>query len=199
MSSINRSKDVLMKILLVRHAPAEDPDSFIEAGGIDADRPLTQKGRRKMKRSVRGLRKVLPRCSMILTSPLIRARQTAVLLAESLSIPVIEVDALAPAAGAMEALKWLSRLQASQKKASKKKGVIIVVGHEPQLGRLLGALLTGTPRSVLKLKKCSATLVACNLGRIKSGELLWSITGKQLRQLAKVTPGSVDRALRLAA
>ena len=188
-----------MKILLVRHAPAEDSTAFTADGGLDAERPLTQKGRRKMKRSIKGLRKILPRCSMVVTSPLIRARQTAGILAESLSLPVIEADAFTPATGAMEALKWLSKLQVSQKKAGREKGVIIVVGHEPQLGRLVGALLTGTPRSVVKLKKCSATLLDCNLGQIRSGRLLWSATGKQLRVLAKVKPRSADRVFKLAA
>ncbi len=179
-----------MKILLVRHAQAENADCLRQDSASDNLRPLTAEGRRKMEKSVKGLKKVLPRGSVIVTSPLTRARQTADVLAEGLRLPVIEADVLNPAAGVEKVLAWLSSHKAQRSKGSqeKSKGVIVLVGHEPQLGRLLGYLLTGTRRSIMKLKKGSATLVTCKLGQVRSARMHWSLTGKQLRQVAKRKP-----------
>lgn len=179
-----------MKILLVRHAAAEDSTAFIQNGGSDSARPLTEAGRKKMEKAIKGLRKILPRGSVIVSSPVLRARQTADLLAASLSLPVIETEVLNPASGVENVLKWLESHKSRRRLAGAdaKKGVLVLVGHEPQLGRLLGYLLTGTRRSILKLKKGSATLVSCKLGQVRSAQLLWSLTGKQLRQVAKRKP-----------
>ena len=179
-----------MKILLVRHAVAEDRTAFEQSGGVDSARPLTPEGRRKMVKAVKGLKKVLPRTAVIVSSPILRARQTADLLAESLSLPVVEADVLNPAAGVEKVMKWLEAHQSKNRKGSadKRKGVVVLVGHEPQLSHLLGYLLTGSRRSIIKLKKGSATLVSCKLGQVRSAQMHWSLTSKQLRQVAKRKP-----------
>lgn len=174
-----------MKILLVRHAIAEDPRAFRSKGRGDRLRPLTADGRMKMLKAARGLKKVLPRTSAIVSSPFVRARETAQLLGRSFSLPVEENALLEPSGGVEKVMRWLEAEQARRKDGALKKGVIVLVGHEPQLGHLLGYLLTGSRRSIIKLKKGSATLVSCKLGPIRSGRVLWSLTGKQLRQVAK--------------
>ena len=184
-----------MKILLLRHAVAEDRAVFEQKGEIDRLRPLTDAGRQKMTKAVKGLKKVLPRTTTIVSSPYLRARQTADLLAESLSIPVVESDVLCPSCGVDRVMRWLESQQATRKGSRDKKGLIVLVGHEPQLSHLLGYLLTGSRRSIIKLKKGSATLVSCKLGQVRSGKMLWSLTAKQLRQVAKRRPPRTEPAL----
>ena len=64
-----------MQVYLLRHAIAEplDPERY----PVDADRPLTGSGARRMARAARGLRSLGLRFDLVLTSPLVRARQTA--------------------------------------------------------------------------------------------------------------------------
>ncbi|MBK9951473.1 MAG: histidine phosphatase family protein [Candidatus Competibacteraceae bacterium] len=65
-----------MKLLLVRHAIAEDAESDGFAGGADARRPLTEAGRKKMRKGANRLRSQLERIDVLACSPLVRARET---------------------------------------------------------------------------------------------------------------------------
>ena len=71
-----------MELYLVRHAIAED-----RADAGDDERALTEAGRAKMIRATQGLRKLKVRPDLILTSPLRRARETAEILAQGLTVP----------------------------------------------------------------------------------------------------------------
>ena len=66
-----------MRLLVIRHAVAEERDAFAVTGQPDARRPLTDDGRTKMKAGARGLRGIVPRLNVLATSPLLRAAQTA--------------------------------------------------------------------------------------------------------------------------
>src|SRR5882724_2462532 len=66
-----------VRLLVVRHAIAEDPAVFAATGRSDAERPLTEKGRRRMRRVARGLKKLVPAIDGLATSPLVRAVETA--------------------------------------------------------------------------------------------------------------------------
>ena len=66
-----------MDLLIVRHGVAEDKEAFAETGKSDDERPLTDKGRKKMKRVSRGLRAIIPDIGLLVTSPLARAHETA--------------------------------------------------------------------------------------------------------------------------
>ena len=66
-----------MKLLLVRHAIAEDAESFAVTGGTDALRPLTEVGRRKMRKGTNRLRTQIDRIDVLACSPRVRARETA--------------------------------------------------------------------------------------------------------------------------
>src|SRR5688572_12751622 len=72
-----------MELLLVRHAIAKDRVSFALTKRPDTERPLTDHGRKKFKRSLKGLTRVAPRIDIIAASPYKRARQTADLLAKA--------------------------------------------------------------------------------------------------------------------
>ena len=70
-----------MKLLLVRHAIAEDRREFEATGRDDALRPLTAEGREKMREAALGLRTVVPSIDVLATSPLVRAADTAGIIA----------------------------------------------------------------------------------------------------------------------
>lgn len=70
-----------MQVLVVRHAIAEQQEEFARTGKDDSQRPLTDDGRRKVRRGAAGLRAVVPAIDVLATSPLLRAVQTAEILA----------------------------------------------------------------------------------------------------------------------
>jgi len=84
------------QLYVIRHAVAED----VAADGDDHARPLTRKGSRRFARLVQRLARAGMAVDLIATSPLVRTRQTAEILAEELAgqPPVVVVDALAPPA-----------------------------------------------------------------------------------------------------
>ena len=115
-----------MDLLLWRHADAEP-------GARDLERDLTAKGRKQAKRVADWLREWLPRETRVLASPANRARQTAEALTKSFATDA----ALAPGSGADQVLAaagWPDE-----------DGAVLIVGHQPTLGRAAALALTGTP------------------------------------------------------
>ena len=88
-----------MKLLLLRHAVAEDRATFAASGKEDRLRPLTEEGRKKMRRIGDALAGLLPELALIATSPYTRARESAEILARAFpERPVLsEIAELAPA------------------------------------------------------------------------------------------------------
>ena len=125
-----------MKLLVVRHAPAEDRAAWARRGRDDASRPLTPEGRRKMREAARGIATLVGPPQALATSPLVRARQTADVLARALRIRVVEeLDALEPGRRPEALLGWL--------RGNGRRALAAVVGHEPHLGGLVSWLLAG--------------------------------------------------------
>lgn len=117
-----------MELLLWRHCEAEP-------GEPDLGRALTGKGEKQARRMAAWLHAHLPDSARILSSPAQRSQQTAKALAELAPRKVKTVDALAPGASAEEilcAVRWPDA-----------KSVVVVVGHQPTLGRLASRLLSG--------------------------------------------------------
>jgi len=133
-----------MEIWILRHAKAEDGGP----GTPDEERELTPGGHETMRSVARAIARLEPKLDAILTSPLVRARQTAEPVARVLSLEdeVIETDALVPDADPKEILREIG------KKGFKR---AMVVGHMPHLGRLLGYLLTGRRDSAIDIKKAA--------------------------------------------
>lgn len=166
-----------MRVYIIRHAIAVNRD----APGVtdDASRELTREGITKWRRSVRGLAKLEIELDRIFTSPFLRARQTAEILAESLprAGAVRTSRALAPGGAADQVLATLARHGTLQNVAA--------VGHEPDLSLLAGRLLTGHDGSLLRLKKGGVACIELeNLDPLVPGELLWLLTPRQLRAMA---------------
>lgn len=141
-----------MKLLVIRHAIAEDRDAFAVTGQPDGRRPLTDEGRKKMKGAVRGLKTVVPRLNVLATSPLLRAAQTAEIVSQAYGgIEARTVDELSPERRPDELLGWLRGHQLGD--------TVAIVGHEPHLGFLVGWLLTGRNDSFVDFKKGGAVLL----------------------------------------
>ena len=97
-----------MQLLIIRHAIAEDRDHWALSGHPDAERPLTGDGKRRMKRGAAGLRALVPRIDALATSPLVRAHDTATIVAREYGGMAMEiVTELAPERGADDLLPWL--------------------------------------------------------------------------------------------
>lgn len=186
-----------MRVLLVRHAVAVDRLAF---EGADADRPLTPEGARRFRRAARALAARVPEISVIASSSLRRARETADLLAEALpeSADRVELGALEPDARPSAAVAWLKSLEPSSSLRSPEPArsrkspsprlepsAVAMIGHEPQLSRLEAWLLVGRERPISVFKKGGAALLDLPV-RVAAGRaaLLWHLTASQLRDLA---------------
>jgi phosphohistidine phosphatase len=113
-----------MELILWRHADAED-------GAPDLERRLTKKGRKQAARVAEWLSERLPEDHVVLTSPAARARETA----EALTAKAKVVDQLAPGASPKKILQAAGWPDAG--------GTVIVVGHQPDLGRAIAHLVSG--------------------------------------------------------
>lgn len=114
-----------MDLILWRHADAAE-------GGRDLDRKLTAKGRKQAERVAEWLTARMPARTRVIVSPARRARETADALGSKYKI----VDRLAPGASVaaiVEAAGWPDG-----------KGAVLVIGHQPDLGKAAASLLAGT-------------------------------------------------------
>jgi phosphohistidine phosphatase len=169
-----------MRLLLIRHAIAEEREDFARTGKDDQLRPLTDEGRKKMKQAARGLRRQVPQIDLLATSPLTRAAQTGAILDSVYGdLEEVEVEELAPDTSPVAFLSWLR--QQSHKTAD----TVAVVGHEPSISLILSWLLTGGERRLFSFRKGGACLVEFT-GEVGAGTatLLWALTPAQLRELA---------------
>ena len=167
-----------MQVLIIRHAPAEDRNEFARSGKSDDLRPLSANGKKKMVDNVRGLQTTVTDIHSILTSPLIRAQQTADFLAEVYPNSQREIlPALAPLGSPSEVLEYLQSHADTTH-------TIALVGHEPDLGELVTWLVSGHTDIWLPLKKGSACLLEFS-DRVEAGEakFCWLLRPKQLRNL----------------
>jgi phosphohistidine phosphatase len=137
-----------MILYVVRHAAAADR----EAPKTDAERPLTDEGIARMKTVARGLARIGIVPAAIYTSPLLRARQTAAIVAKALGkgASVKDCDALSPGRDAAEVIEFLRRNPVES---------AAVVGHEPQLGDLVSLLVAGSAAPVVDMKKAAVSCI----------------------------------------
>lgn len=166
-----------MRVLLVRHAIAEDRAVWAERSTDDGLRPLTADGREKMKRAARGLATLEPKIALLATSPLVRARETAEILARAWGgIEPVETPLLGPG-GTPEALgAWLGRQRPA--------GTAVLVGHEPDLGEIAACWLCGREAHFLAFKKGGAALLEFAAApKEGAGVLQWLLAPAQLRSL----------------
>ena len=162
------------ELYLVRHAvAAERGDEWPD----DTKRPLTANGVSRFRDVVDGLAWFGVGVDEIFTSPLVRARQTADILASRLPDrpPVKIVDELAPGHEAGQVIAELA------KRAKRRR--VAIVGHEPELGELAAALV-GAPRALPFRKGGVCRIDVDGLGSSRAGTLIWFLPPKILRKAA---------------
>jgi phosphohistidine phosphatase len=166
-----------MKLLLIRHAIAEEREDFARTGKDDRLRPLTEEGRKRMKQGARALQEMVPEIDLLATSPLTRAAQTAAILDSVYGdLKEVEIKELSPEATPESFLRWLRKQKAA---------TLAAVGHEPSLSLIVSWLLTGNERRIIAMRKGGACLLDFP-GEIGAGRatLLWALTPGLLRALA---------------
>ena len=154
-----------MEIFLVRHGVAVDRES----DGPDASRPLTNKGRRRFRKTARSLARLGCKLDLILTSPLVRAVQTAEILAgETKHGEVAVLEELDPKFEVADLLKALA------KRANGSRSVALV-GHDPQLSSVLAALAGVEVESLDVKKGAIVRLEARSPSQRGSAAAIWSL------------------------
>ena len=155
-----------MKIYFLRHGVAVEPEDW---KGNDYDRPLTSDGRERMAAEAKAIRKMDLRINAILTSPLIRAKETADIVAGELNLVSKEDDRLG---GDFD----VSTLEDLLKDHIGLKALMLV-GHEPSMSSVIGRLI-GVAR--LDLKKGALACVELPDASTRTGELHFLIQSKAL-------------------
>lgn len=166
-----------MRVLLIRHAIAQDREEFARSHKSDDARPLTPKGRRRMAAAAQGVRALVPSIDVIASSPLKRAVETAEILARAYNGNGVErLEALAPAGSAEHALEWL-RTHADAT-------CVAMVGHEPDLSELASYLLLDAVAPLFAFKKGGACLLEFSR-TIEAGDAMlhWLLQPNHLRAL----------------
>ena len=165
-----------MELYLIRHGIAvdrEDPNC-----PPDTERPLTPKGMKRSHAAALGLRALDVKPGAVLTSPWLRAVQTAEIFCETIGYPskkIIRTDALKGTSAPSELLRELQSI---------KTRVVLCFGHEPHLHLVIGHVLHTTAK-ITELKKAGFALL--DLERISppQGRLLALYPASTLRLLAK--------------
>jgi phosphohistidine phosphatase len=165
-----------MHLFLVRHGIAEDRLKYILKFSDDNQRPLTVKGKKRFKKLAPRLKQLIGPLDMIISSPFLRAQQTAKILSELYPhVKFKTTKTLAPTALPNEWLQWIGI------NIENKNSRIVVVGHEPHLSSLASWLLFGDSQSRMIIKKggCIAIGIKATLGPA-TGILQWAVTPKTL-------------------
>ena len=162
-----------MDLLIVRHAIAFDRDH--RRWREDAVRPLSPAGIRRARKAAAGLKKLTVRPQRLLTSPLLRAKQTAGILTDVAGWPAAEeAPELSPGEPVMAVLALLAKDRSK---------MTAVVGHQPGLGALLTVCLLGEDGPLpVEFKKNAVACVSFE-GRPRPGRgaLEWLATPRMLR------------------
>jgi phosphohistidine phosphatase len=166
----------MMHVYLIRHGIAvdrEDPNC-----PPDTERPLTPKGMKRSQAAALGLRALDVKPAAVLTSPWLRAVQTAEIFCETIGYPskkIIRTDALKGTSAPADLLRELQTMKAK---------VVLCFGHEPHLHLVIGHVLH-TNANITELKKAGLALLELERASPPQGSLLALYPASTLRLLAK--------------
>jgi phosphohistidine phosphatase len=166
-----------MELYIVRHGIAidrEDPKC-----PADPERFLTDEGREKSRQAAKGVAEIASIPDLILTSPYLRAAQTAEVFADILEYSKNKIrksEFLLPGAEPMQLFREIAK--------DKDLSSVFIFGHAPHLDDVL-ATAVGTKHHISSLKKAGVAFVELKRLVPPSGELIWLATPKLLRKAAK--------------
>lgn len=192
-----------MILVYVRHAIAmerEDFATYCLENGIESDdeqRPLTHDGKRKMKKNAEGLVKAIQTFAdskagrtkpILISSPLIRALDTAAIIAKAFGRTKPKADfvtpTLSPGRTPKEFRDFLYELLHRPAGRIMPNALIIAVGHEPQLSSSIGWWIIGKEKSRFPLKKGGATCLEIGQALLPGeARLIWALPPAALRSL----------------
>ena len=163
-----------MDLYILRHGIAEERSS----SGKDRDRVLVDEGKEKTRAAGKALRKMDIDFDLALSSPFARAWQTAEIIAEECGCAKVlqECDALSAGAPMKAVFEEL-------RKAAGRHSSMLVVGHEPDLSRLISVLLSGSTELAITMKKGGLAKLTCALVEPGGARLEWLLTPKHLCRL----------------
>ena len=162
-----------LELYLIRHGvAAERGEDYPD----DSKRPLTNAGISRLRKEAKALDELGVGFDHIISSPLVRTKQTADVFAETLkSKPSVSLsDALAPAGTSAAVVQELAKHM--------RKGRIAVVGHEPNIGELAARLIGA--RMPMEFKKGAICRIDFEVFPPKgAGQLRWFVTPRMLREI----------------
>ena len=163
------------QLFLIRHGVAEERG---DAWPDDAKRPLSEDGIERFQKSARGLARLDVWIDVVLTSPLVRARQTAEIVASAFDPrpSIITIESLAPGGS-------YASLVADLEKHGRKTRIALV-GHEPGIGEL-GARLIGSRHSFEFKKGAVCRIDVDEIPPVGPGDLRWFLTPKAMASIKK--------------
>lgn len=166
-----------MDCLLIRHGIAVKPEDW---EGSEENRPLTEKGKKRVRQAAAGLVALGCKPTHLISSPFVRAYDTARLL-RAVVCPTLTVETREELAVGSSSDQVVAMLRALPEES-----VVVCVGHEPLLGEVAGMLLCGKATPGFSLKKAGAALIRFSGGpKPGQGLLRWWLQPMQLRALGK--------------
>lgn len=168
-----------MDVYVLRHGLADERDHRKYPN--DDLRPLTPKGIDKLTRQARGLKTMGFSVDLVISSPLVRAVQTAEAIMKGLDIACAlrYSETLVPEAHPYLLLEEL---------ASKHSGVgrVMVVGHEPHMSSFVSMVVSGDPNGLIRLKKGALCKLSMpRVDGVRSGRLEWLMTPAQMMKMGE--------------
>jgi phosphohistidine phosphatase len=157
-----------MLCYFLRHGPAEDAETW---QGSDSSRPLTNAGTKRIALEAKAMAALELKLDAVITSPLVRARQTAEIVAKELDLDdaLVEDDRIGPGFSP----ERLAGVLDDHRDAD----AIMVVGHEPSMSQTIGRIVGGAH---IEFKKGGLACVELNSGSPLRGALAWLATPKVL-------------------
>lgn len=163
-----------MKLYVIRHAKAEEPDIWGKKNQSDDQRPLIEKGIKDARKMSEWMDKNDLHVEKIFASPLVRAQQTAAIFSDQLGIDKITtLELLRPDRSFTEFTQWISKMPESSRLA--------IVGHEPHLSGLMSYLMGASGTVILVRKACIAELETDGANVGWKFKLNWMVNPKILK------------------
>ena len=163
-----------MNLYILRHGIAVEPGT--PGFENDSDRPLVPKGERRLRKAAAAMRKMEVSFDLILSSPFVRAKQTAEIVADGLKLKkrLQFSDALVSGGSAKALIRQLSELEPAPES-------VLLVGHEPDLSRLISLLVAGDEFAAVEMKKGGlCKLETAELQPDQCARLAWLLTPAQM-------------------